>query len=308
MFNKLSLKVKVAVFVITALLAAQIITSISYLNSFKANMYKEMFFKAKAIAQMAENARTTAANAIFEEKAVDVEKLKSDATAKLQGLSVGSDQYWAVLRQTPFYNSAIPVIWAFKVAEQGAQDSHFQFKPTRFHARNSANEPQTETEKSLLRRLEMGPDLELKGIDTQANAFRYMRKVILTKDCLVCHGGANDDPSAPGTTLDPVGFSKDDQKVGDVHGAFQVIIDLKDMDKKVASMTWRVVLLSMLILVFSAGLIFWLIDRSVLDPIKRVIVAVKGLAGGDWTQRVTVNNQDELGLLARSLNDFRRTK
>ena len=304
MFNKLSLKIKVAVFVISALLLAQIITSIVFLNNFKENIYKEMFFKAKAIAQMAENARTTAADAIFVQKAVDIDRLKIDVKSKLAGLTVGSDQYWSVLRSTPFYNSAIPVIWAFKVAEKGAQESHFMFKPTRFNARNKANEPQTDVEISLLRRLEMGSDYEIQAIDHQANAFRYMRKVILTKDCLVCHGRPNDDASAPDSSVDTVGFTKEGEKIGDQHGAFQVIIDLKDMDSKVAWMAWQVIIISIIILILGAGLIIWLIDRAVLNPIGRLVKAMLGFKAGDLTLRVNVDSQDELGSLADSFNEF----
>jgi len=304
MFNKLSLKIKVAVFVIVALIISQLVTSVIFVNSFRNNIYKEMFFKAKGIAQMAENARNAAADAIFVQKAIDIEKLKDEAKLKLQGLSVGSDEYWKVLRQTPFYNAAIPVVWAFKVAEKGAEKSHFIFKPTRFHARNKNNEPQTQVEKDLLTRLQDGSEMEVQAIDKKANAFRYMRKVILTKDCLTCHGTADDDLSAPNSSVDAIGFTKENEKVGDEHGSFQVIIDLKDMEAKVTTMTWELILISFFMLIFGAVLITWLINRSVIAPIKHIMEAVRGFANGDLTKRVHVDRQDELGILSESFNEF----
>lgn len=304
MFKKMGLKLKVAVCVIAVLVVGQFITAIFFISNFKERIYDQLDDRARAIAQMAENARTSAADAIYVQGAMDVKRLKDDAVAKLSGLTVGSEQYWSALRSTPFYNAAIPVVWAFKVANKESEKSHFNFKPTRFNARNKENEPVTESEKMLLRKLETSSDIEAHDIDNQSKTYRFMRKVTLTRECLVCHGGANDDPDALGAMVDPVGFAKDGKKVGDMHGAFQIIVDLKALDHEIIGMTWQVIGISIVILLAGIGLIIWMISRSVLKPVNQVIAAVGAFAKGDLTQRLNVDSLDEIGTLAKEFNKF----
>ncbi len=266
----MSLQNKIVISIVTALALSAIALSVFYINAYKESALDEMHFKAKAIGKMAENARLAAGDALSTYNAFNLEEMLDEAVSSLKGLAVGSDSYFAKLRQTRYYNTSIPVIWAFKAAQAGSEESHFIFKPTRFNARNKAYEPVTKTEKELLRDLQSSGKLEVSGIDPESNALLYMRAVKLTKDCLVCHGSANDDPTRPGTMTDPVGFPKDGKRVGDMHGAFQVIMDLAPLDKNVGDIKFAALGMSVVIVFVSCLLVVFFIRRSVVNPMHSI--------------------------------------
>ncbi|MCA9407210.1 MAG: DUF3365 domain-containing protein, partial [Candidatus Omnitrophica bacterium] len=228
-FERLSLQYKVILFIVISLAFSQIIGSIIFIKNYEKNVQEEMFFKAKAIAQMAENARTAAGEALSAYDGMKIDEMLAEAAEDLKGLPVGSDAFWQKLRNSRYYNVGIPVVWSFKAAREGAEESNFQFTPVRFNPRNMEHAPKTNVEKELLKDLDTSNKQEVSAIDKEHNVLRYMRPVVLSQDCLVCHGGAYDDPKRPNTMVDPVGFPKDGKKVGDRHGAFEIIMDLMPM-------------------------------------------------------------------------------
>ncbi len=56
-----------------------------------------------------------------------------------------------------------------------------------------------------------------------------------------------------------------------------------------------------------AGSIAWWLTRSVLAPMRRIANATHRLAGGDYTLRVPVSSDDEVGRLARDFNHLAET-
>lgn len=56
-----------------------------------------------------------------------------------------------------------------------------------------------------------------------------------------------------------------------------------------------------------AMLIAWWIARTLLDPVKRVAAATHRLAAGEYSNRVTVSSNDEVGQLARDFNQLAYT-
>ncbi|NMZ94308.1 HAMP domain-containing protein [Pseudomonas panacis] len=56
-----------------------------------------------------------------------------------------------------------------------------------------------------------------------------------------------------------------------------------------------------------AMLIAWWIARTLLEPVKRVAAATHRLAGGDYSSRVAVASNDEVGQLARDFNQLAYT-
>ena len=267
-FSNLSLLSKIIVCVIVTMLVGQFIGSIIFINNFKSSALEEMHFKGKAIARIAENARN-AQSILLAEGAVNTKKLLDDAQKRLKGKSVGSDDFFRTLRETTYYKT-IPVVSAFSAATPGALESNFNFKPTRFDPRNKNYAPISNVEKELLRKVQEVGVNEISGVDEENNVFRYFKSVKLTKDCLVCHGKANDDPTRPDTLTDPVGFKKDGKKAGDKHGAFQIIVDLKHLDKQVSTVSFQVALAGLLVMVLSSLIIFFIIRRSVVAPIFKL--------------------------------------
>lgn len=267
-FKNLSLLGKIIICLVATMAVGQIMSLTIFVRDFEKNALEEMYYKAKAIGQMAENARNAAGEASQRYNAIKTEELLKEAGEKLKGLTVGSDSFFSTLRQTAYYNTAIPVVWAFKAALKGAEESHFKFKPTRFNPRNPGYAPVSEVEKSLLQELQQSSGIEVSRIDEKIDVFRYMRAVQLSKDCLVCHGGRNDDPTRPDTDTDPVGFKKDGKKTGDKHGAFQIIMDLGPMHDKVDGVRNKSILAGIVVLLVSSFLVVLIIRSSVIAPVK----------------------------------------
>ena len=265
-----SLQKKIIIGVAVSLIISSLALSIYYIHTFEESSLGEMFFKAKAIGQMAENARSAAADSLSKYNALKTEEMLAEALKDLEGLQPGSDAFFEKLEQTRFYNTSVPVVWAFKAALNGAEESHFAFKPTRFDARNPKFNPTSEVEKQLLRDLAASGSIEVSGVDKTENVFRYMRAVKLTKDCLMCHGGPNDDPARPGLMVDPVGFKKDNKKDGDLHGAFQIIMDLKPMDSAINGIIWKTALVSLVVIVLSSALVAYSIRLTVIKPVENI--------------------------------------
>lgn len=230
----MSLQNKIILILLLSIAVTSVIVSVMLVQGYKKSAYEGLFFKARAIARMAENARN-ATGLLVKQKAFNTKELLAEAQSELAGVAHGSKAYFEKLRGTTYYNT-IPVVSAFNAALEGSEDAHFVFKPTRFDARNPENNPVTDVEKKLLRQLQEQTEIEVSGLDKEQNVYRYMRVVKLSSECLICHGTANDDPLRPDTMVDPIGFRKDGKKVGDKHGAFQVIMKLDTIDDGVRTM------------------------------------------------------------------------
>lgn len=70
---------------------------------------------------------------------------------------------------------------------------------------------------------------------------------------------------------------------------------------------WRSSLAMGVISLLLAMLIAWWIARTLLDPVKRVAAATHRLAAGEYSNRVTVSSNDEVGQLARDFNQLAYT-
>ncbi|MDH5542410.1 MAG: methyl-accepting chemotaxis protein [Nitrospinota bacterium] len=275
MFAKFSLSQKIILFIAISIAASTTVLAIIIVKDVRNDVLKELFFKAKAIARMAENARNATGN-LVSKNAFNTEVLLAEAQKSLAGLKTGSPEFFNKLRETTYYNT-IPVVSAFNAALKGAEESHFKFKPTRFDARNPEYVPVTDMEKSLLQELQSTNAGEISGIDEVSNSYRYFRAVKLSQECLVCHGNANDDPTRPNTIDDPLGFKKDNKKNGDLHGAFQVIMELEPIDEHMRKIEIEALIITLVTIFFASLVVAYIIRKSVIRPIETIS---NELAGG----------------------------
>ena len=107
---------------------------------------------------------------------------------------------------------------------------------------------------------------------------------------MLCHG----DPAG---SADPTGGIREGWKVGEVHGAFEVVSSLdaaklvgKQATVNVASFAGGVMLL--------LGFALFMIIRVVLKPIATYVDAFKVASTGDLTVRATVRARDEIGRIS----------
>ncbi|MBI5178335.1 MAG: DUF3365 domain-containing protein [Nitrospinae bacterium] len=269
MVRNLSLLGKMVASIVLTLVVSTVVLSIVFVRQYEKGKFQEMELKARAIGQMASNARNTAAKMNGQYNALKTEEMLHEVMADLKGLTVGSDEWFRKLQESRFYNTAIPVVWSFKAAVEGSEKSHFVFKPTRFDPRNKHYAPETDKEKELLRAVQESGTEEVSGVDDEKNVFRYMVAVHLSKDCMVCHGVASDVPPgmAPSDT-DPVGFKKDGKKDGDKHGAFQVIMELGPMQSEVRAIEYKVFGITVLIVALSLAAVIFVIRSTVIGPVQ----------------------------------------
>lgn len=73
-----------------------------------------------------------------------------------------------------------------------------------------------------------------------------------------------------------------------------------NFDRQQRTTSWLIVALSTLL----AAAVTWLMSRGLLAPVKRLVAGTHQLAAGNFSTRVAVSSQDELGRLAQDFNQL----
>jgi len=167
--------------------------------------------------------------------------------------------------------ASVPVVSAWEAAMAKAKEGGYEFRVPKFHPRNPQNEPDT-LEARALKVMEEKNIPEYFEIDTEKNAVRYFRPVRLTQSCMACHGEPAQSQALWGNDkgLDPTGTKMEGWKVGEMHGAFEVVQSLKEADAALAASTWSAAGIALAGLV-AAGIIFFFVIRvSVEQPFREL--------------------------------------
>lgn len=189
--------------------------------------------------------------------------------------------------------SAVPILTAIEVAEKNAAEALYEFRVPKISPRNPKNEP-TELEAAVLKEFEAG--LLKEKVIYEKGQIRYFRPITLTQECLLCHG----DPKG---SADPVGGIREGWKVGEVHGAFEIISSLASAATVQRKAAIQIVVVSLAIL---AGLFIflWFTTGVMTRPLKEYVVNFQKAASGDLTVRSTEDGKDEIGRLSGYFNGF----
>jgi methyl-accepting chemotaxis protein len=144
-------------------------------------------------------------------------------SALLEELGKGGD-----LRQSTIYGT-IPVVAAWQAIQKVSETEGFEFRVPKHQARNPKNNP-TPEEEEILKSFEGGND-EYFRIDEARNEIVFARPIRLTVDCLACHGDPMNSATKDGK--DVVGFTMENWREGEVHGAFVLKSSMDRLDKVV---------------------------------------------------------------------------
>ncbi len=214
---------------------------------------------------------------------------------------------WASAGEMDKVLGAVPVVTAWQAAQAKAEEGGYEFRVPKVNPRNPSNEPDA-VELAVLERFKADGYLkEHFEIDREHNSLRYFRPIRLTEDCMLCHGDPATSAELWGNHdgLDPTGAKMENWKVGDVHGAFEVIQSLDEADARTTQALFKG------LFVLAAGitlgsLALLLIINRITAPIKGIVEMLKEIAQGegDLTKRIAVASQDELGELAHWFNQF----
>lgn len=203
--------------------------------------------------------------------------------------------------------AAVPVVAAWESAKAKAAEGGFEFRTPRDNARNRDNLPDA-IESDALAYFQTNPSAkEHVVIDSDRNAIRYFRPVRLSQVCMNCHGDPGRSRELWGTLdgTDITGFKMDNKKVGDLHGAFEVIKPLDDADALVRStVMWGIVWVLPLML-----MVLWLVQRIArqlfIQPLADAGEICGRIAAGDLRQDIASESDDEVGRLMRALKTMR---
>lgn len=134
---------------------------------------------------------------------------------------------------------------------------------------------------------------------------RYFRPVVLTKECMACHGDPAQSLALWGNSegKDVTGAKMEGWKEGEVHGAFEIIMPLAPVDEAVNEQ-------SVVIAGISGGvtLLITAIGVAIASVIGRRVGALakaaSAVSAGDTKVQVHDDARDELGALAASFNSM----
>lgn len=164
----------------------------------------------------AENARESVAR-MRNQHMFDEVALKADAA--------GATDY----RQTKLYKT-VPVVAAWESIRDVASKVGYEFRVPARDPRNPKNLPNTE-ESRILTLMETSQMSEYFEVNEAANQVIYARPIILSQDCLVCHGDPSNSATRDGK--DMLGFRMEGWRVGNRHGIFLLRSDLSHVDSVV---------------------------------------------------------------------------
>jgi methyl-accepting chemotaxis protein len=133
------------------------------------------------------------------------------------------------LRGSALYKT-VPVVAAWTAIEETAKRENFEFRVTKNDARNPKNQP-TPEEKEILALLEDGSKEDYFKVDEAKNSIIYARPIVLSSDCLTCHGDPKNSPTGDGKDI--VGFPMENWAAGQVHGVFVLRSKLDRVDSVV---------------------------------------------------------------------------
>ncbi len=87
-------------------------------------------------------------------------------------------------------------------------------------------------------------------------------------------------------------------------GALDVVVSLADVDREIIKAQEGIIGLSIFIFLVTSAIIFVFLLRFVSRPVKALIRGTELFAGGDYSIKVNVSQDDEMGQLAKSINQM----
>ena len=181
---------------------------------------------------------------------------------------------WADAGEVDKILAAVPVVTAWRAAMARAEEGGYQFKVPKFRPRNPKNKPD-EIETRVLKMFQQKDLDEYYLIDEKTNSIRYFRPIRLTEECMLCHGDPAKSAQYWGNDegLDPTGAQMEGWKVGEVHGAFEVVQSLDEANAAIAASMRRGAMLVAVLIGIGSVLFFFFVRRGIeglYRPIRRI--------------------------------------
>jgi methyl-accepting chemotaxis protein len=303
--NNLGLTTKILALVLITLIGVMGANYVVFARGFSEEAKEALALKAAAFTATADAAKNHASK-LVKDGAFDHEMLVREALAdKAAGKPINQTKLFAT----------VPVVVGWTAAREAAKREGLEFRVAAFDARNKENEPEAGSFRAtLLRELETqvksGGSDKIYQIDPATNSMHYFRALKLDESCMGCHGdpATYDQRNAEGAYdgLDILGYKMEGWKVGDMHGAFEVIMPMAVADKKLASFMGEGLMVSLPLGIAGFGAMWWLMRAMLTRPVGDLVNRLKEIAtgDGDLTKRINLDRGDEIGQLAKWFDAF----
>lgn len=189
---------------------------------------------------------------------------------------------------------AVPVVTALQTAEVNAEKAGYRFRSPKISPRNPANTPDKE-ELVFLKRIRQEGLKEL--VVVQDDEVRYFKPIVLTEDCMFCHG----DPKGE---LDPTGGVKEGWKAGEMHGAFEIVTSMEKANAQISQARMTIVFTTFAILFGIVAAVWFLVQRSVVRPLNMASEYIESIAHGDLNREISESGKDEFGSIISTLKSM----
>ncbi len=299
--KSLNLGTRIIVVTLFILVVVVAVNNVVFVGGYRGSAETAMVKEAAAFTAVADEAKNHAAE-INKSGALDMASLLAD----LKQVKDSGRSY----TEAKIFNT-IPVVVGWASALEAAKRENINFKVTTFDARNPANEAKPGSfEATLLSRLtrEFAATGEetVHAIDEKTNSLHYMRAVKLSADCMMCHGKPGNEWDTDKDGKDVLGFAMEGWKVGDMHGAYHVIMPLDRVDEQVGAFITRGLTWTVPLVIAGVVLFVWLLKVMFARPVGQLIERIRDIAQGegDLTKRIVVNSEDEVGQLGKWFNLF----
>lgn len=193
----------------------------------------------------------------------------------------------------------IPVVAAWKSARTHPDSSRFRFRTPRFNPRNPNNRPDS-VEAVALRTMKKRGTSEYEVIDPADHTLRTFRGLRATSTCLYCHGDPGRSQEYWGNTdgLDAFDNPMEGWKLGEVHGAFEIVQSLDPVDEAITAARAKSLAMGAVLLVVAVLGSVVLVRRNVDRPVRSTQKLLTGAA-----QRLV----ETAAAVARSSGQLRQT-
>ena len=166
------------------------------------------------------------------------------------------------------YFDTVPIVMAMRAIQQAANEEGYTFRIAKVQARNPDNEA-TSKEIAILNTFKDEGATEYFQGDCDSGIATYARPVILTQDCLECHGDPATSPTGDGKDI--FGYTMEGWKAGEVHGMFMLSTPVDRIDEVAEAGFNQTVMMIVPIACIIAGFFYYLIRILVIRPLTQLI-------------------------------------
>ena len=105
----------------------------------------------------------------------------------------------------------------------------------------------------------------------------------------------------PGCSADACHVHPKDKKI---LGALDVVISLEETDRAIFSIEKEMTILALFVFFITSAIIFLFVLKFVNEPIRKLIDGTRRIAGGNYSGKVEIDQDDEMGQLANAVNSM----